>query len=130
MNIASSAALSGPPRLAVYGATKFAVRGLSEALDVEFARFGVKVACIMPGYIDTPLLDSTADASGVVFRQAVENAQAAVGSADQVAEAVWRSLDSPRLHHGVGDYAEVQAEALSPQVDALRAYWNGVFAKT
>ena len=37
INVSSCAGLYGPPRLAVYGATKFAVRGLSEALDAEFS---------------------------------------------------------------------------------------------
>ncbi|KAI6244286.1 SDR family oxidoreductase [Aphelenchoides fujianensis] len=45
VNIASCAGLYGSPKLAVYSATKFAVRGLSEALDIEYARHGVSVAC-------------------------------------------------------------------------------------
>jgi len=57
INIASAASLSGSPRLAVYSATKFAVRGLSEALDIEFMRSGVRVACVEPTVIETPLLD-------------------------------------------------------------------------
>jgi NAD(P)-dependent dehydrogenase (short-subunit alcohol dehydrogenase family) len=36
INISSCAGLYGSPSLAVYSATKFAVRGLSEALDVEW----------------------------------------------------------------------------------------------
>ena len=40
INVASCAGLYGSPKLAVYSATKFAVRGLSEALDVEYARHG------------------------------------------------------------------------------------------
>lgn len=38
INISSCASIYGAPKLAVYCATKFAVRGLSEALDIEFAR--------------------------------------------------------------------------------------------
>ncbi|MEM6412992.1 MAG: SDR family NAD(P)-dependent oxidoreductase, partial [Pseudomonadota bacterium] len=37
VNVASTAGFVGSPQLAVYSATKFAVRGLTEALDVEFA---------------------------------------------------------------------------------------------
>lgn len=130
VNIASSAGLSGPPRLAVYGATKFAVRGLSEALDLEYSRFGVRVVCIMPGYIDTPLLDSTASAEGQVFRSAIEEAQSVPGSVEDVTKVIWDSISSPHLHHGVGAHAESQTQGLRPAVEAMRAYWKGVFAKT
>ena len=37
INTASAAGLFGTPRLAIYSATKFAVRGLSDALDVELS---------------------------------------------------------------------------------------------
>ena len=57
-NTASAAAILGSPRLAVYSATKFAVRGLSEALDIEFQRHGVRVTCLMPYFIETPILDN------------------------------------------------------------------------
>ena len=44
-----------------YSATKFAVKGLTEALSVEFERHGVRAADVLPGLIDTPLLDSARD---------------------------------------------------------------------
>lgn len=47
----SSAATFGPARLAVYGATKFAVKGLA----VEFSRFDPRVADVLPGVIDTAI---------------------------------------------------------------------------
>lgn len=52
----SSSATFGMPGIAVYSATKHAVKGLTEALSVEFARWGVRVACVLPGLIDTPIL--------------------------------------------------------------------------
>ena len=115
---------------AVYGATKFAGRGLSEALDLEYAQYGVRVVCIMPGYIDTPLLDSTANAEGQVFRSAIEEAQSVPGSVEDVTKVIWDSISSPHLHHGVGAHAEAQTQGLRPAVEAMRAYWKGVFAKT
>jgi len=54
----SSAATYGTPRLAIYAATKFAVKGLTEALSIEFERLGVRVADVLPGIIDTPILDT------------------------------------------------------------------------
>src|SRR5580692_248532 len=60
----SSSATYGMPRIAVYAATKFAVKGLTEALSVEFARHGVRVADTLPGLIDTAILRSTPNRSG------------------------------------------------------------------
>ena len=52
----SSSATYGMPGIAVYSATKHAVKGLTEALSIEFAAYGVRVADTLPGLIDTPIL--------------------------------------------------------------------------
>ena len=54
----SSAATFGTPGMATYAATKYAVKGLTEALSVEFARFGSRAADVSPGIIDTELWQS------------------------------------------------------------------------
>ena len=41
--------------LGPYGATKFAVRGFTEAAAKEWAQYGIHVNSISPGYIDTVL---------------------------------------------------------------------------
>jgi NAD(P)-dependent dehydrogenase (short-subunit alcohol dehydrogenase family) len=45
----------GIPSYAVYGASKFAIQGLYEALAVELARDGVHVGVVSPAFVDTPL---------------------------------------------------------------------------
>jgi len=57
LNTGSASGFYGVAGLAVYSATKFAVRGLTEGLEIEFAKYGIKVRSLMPGFIDTPLLD-------------------------------------------------------------------------
>ncbi|MGV0836423.1 SDR family oxidoreductase [Mycolicibacterium thermoresistibile] len=59
----SSSATYGMPQLAVYSATKHAVKGLTEALSVEWRRHGVRVADVLPGLIDTAILTDTPDHS-------------------------------------------------------------------
>src|SRR5271167_1861464 len=59
----SSSATYGMPRLAVYSATKHAVKGLTEALSVEWARHGIRVADTLPGLIDTAILRNTPNRS-------------------------------------------------------------------
>ena len=53
VNIASIAGLLGNPNLGAYNATKFGLRGLSEALMKELREDGIKVSCVYPGSIDT-----------------------------------------------------------------------------
>ena len=55
----SSSATYGMPQIAVYSATKHAVKGLTEALSVEWKRHGVRVADVLPGLIDTAILVDT-----------------------------------------------------------------------
>jgi NAD(P)-dependent dehydrogenase (short-subunit alcohol dehydrogenase family) len=57
VNTASTAGLVGSPMLAVYSASKFAVRGLSEALDAEFTGKNIRVIALCPWFVETPILD-------------------------------------------------------------------------
>ncbi len=59
VNIASLAGRRGIPPLGGYCATKFAVVGLTEALRVELFGSGVRVALVMPGVVDTPMMQDT-----------------------------------------------------------------------
>jgi short-subunit dehydrogenase len=54
----------GIPSYAVYGASKFAVQGLYEALEVELARDGVHVGVVSPAFVDTPLRDNVLGPDG------------------------------------------------------------------
>jgi NADP-dependent 3-hydroxy acid dehydrogenase YdfG len=53
INIASIAGLLGNPTLSAYNATKFGVRGFSEAVMKEVRDDGIKVSCVYPGSIAT-----------------------------------------------------------------------------
>jgi 3-oxoacyl-[acyl-carrier protein] reductase len=53
INIASVAGLQGYPSEAIYCASKFAQIGLTQALDREFWREGIKVSAICPGGVET-----------------------------------------------------------------------------
>ncbi|RJP17741.1 MAG: SDR family oxidoreductase [Candidatus Abyssobacteria bacterium SURF_5] len=58
VNTASLAGLVPPVGLISYVASKYGVVGLSNALRVEGARYGVKVSVVCPGLIDTPMKNS------------------------------------------------------------------------
>jgi NAD(P)-dependent dehydrogenase (short-subunit alcohol dehydrogenase family) len=121
INIASQASLAAVPRLAAYSATKYAVRGLSEALDLEFMRIGVRVACVMPGIIDTPMLD-TDDAKGRSFRASAE--RGGLIAPERVADAIYEAAHGEPLHYGVGEAAEQLAEPLREAAREARARWR------
>ncbi|PZG12873.1 oxidoreductase [Nonomuraea aridisoli] len=59
VNLSSVGGFAGSPGWGVYGATKFAVEGLSEALHAELAPLGVHVLIVEPGYFRTDFLDSS-----------------------------------------------------------------------
>ena len=56
INLCSASALYGQPSLAVYSATKFAVRGLTEALDLEWASEGIRVMDVLPLFVQTDMI--------------------------------------------------------------------------
>lgn len=70
INISSVAGMSGTPGFLAYGASKWAVRGMTRGVAKELAATGVRVNSIHPGIIDTPMLQTFAEA-GEGVREAV-----------------------------------------------------------
>ncbi|WP_439815119.1 SDR family oxidoreductase [Zavarzinia sp. CC-PAN008] len=107
----SSSATIGIPGIAVYSATKHAVKGLTEALSVEFKAIGVRAADVLPGLIDTPILPE-----GAVERAPKEGMFRAIPPME-VAKVVWEAYGSDTLHWFVPP--EIQeldkASALNPE---------------
>lgn len=56
ISMSSASAIYGAPGLATYAATKFAVKGLTEALDIEWRRYGITVRDILPLFVDTAMV--------------------------------------------------------------------------
>ena len=69
VNLASASAIYGQAELANYSATKFFVRGITEALDLEWERYGIRVIAMWPLYVQTAMTDNiktgTTDSLGI-----------------------------------------------------------------
>jgi NAD(P)-dependent dehydrogenase (short-subunit alcohol dehydrogenase family) len=105
LNTASASAIYGSSGLAAYSATKFAVRGLTEALDGEWAREGIRVRSLMPGFIDTALLSAPVAGSNRTAREAVAAAGLEFTPVEVVADQAWAAVQGDRLHTLVGPTA-------------------------
>ncbi len=88
----SSSATFGIPGIATYSATKHAVKGLTEALSIEFKGLGIKVADVLPGLIDTPILGP-----GTAAGAPKEGLFRAIPPVE-VAKIVWEAYGSDKLH--------------------------------
>jgi len=104
----SSSATYGMPQIAVYSATKHAVKGLTEALSVEWYRHGVRVADVLPGLIDTAILADTPNHSARqvstgeradVTASAPKRGPLRLMPAGSVAETAWAAYQHPRRLH-------------------------------
>lgn len=111
LNTASASAIYGSSGLAPYSATKFAVRALTEALDGEWHKDGIKVRAIVPSFIETPLLNATAGGSNRSIRETVTAAGLELTPVDQVAEAAWAAVHGDRVLTYVGKTAHRMAFA-------------------
>jgi len=93
VNMSSASAIYGQPELAVYSASKFAVRALTEALDIELAPRGIRVADIMPGYVDTPMVSSQTHKAKSLQQLGVKL------TPEKIAGLVWEAVHGTKLHY-------------------------------
>ena len=104
INLSSAAAIHGQPDLASYAASKFFARGLTEGLDAEWAKDGIRVIDMMPLYTNTGM---------VVDMQAGSIDQMGVRLQPQdVAQAILKVIEKPNerwqnTHRPVGLQATI-----------------------
>lgn len=92
MSTSSASAIFGSAELAAYSATKHAIKGMTEALSLEFAAYGVRAADVLPGIIDTPMLP------GEIRPFVPTEGHWRLMPPDAVAQAVWDAYAGTGLH--------------------------------
>ena len=106
INMASASAIYGQPDLVTYSASKFAVRGFTEGLDLEWRKHVIRVSAIWPSFVQTAMAKdygqlASARSLGVQL------------TPEDVAATVWRCATStpwlPKPHWMVGLQARLMA---------------------
>ena len=106
VNLCSASAIYGQPELATYSATKFAVRGLTEALELEWRRYGIRVLAMWPLFVKTAMVDGLEPGSTKSLGVHL--------TADDVAQAIYEATRPgrtrwPKVHFPVGRQTKVVA---------------------
>jgi NAD(P)-dependent dehydrogenase (short-subunit alcohol dehydrogenase family) len=95
VNMGSLASEYGVPSEAVYSASKFFVRGLTEAMNIEWERHGIHVSDVMPNFVRTPMMQG-------VSGKLVESVGIHL-TAEDVVRAIWKAASDRRRIHWVVD---------------------------
>ncbi|WJN60744.1 oxidoreductase [Pseudomonas sp. SO81] len=122
----------------VYGSTKFAVEGISEAMHQELTPLGIKVTVVEPGFFRTDFLDEQSlvktalelpeydETVGVIRRFAKAANHAQPGNPIKLAEAMVTLVNAPNppLRLPLGSDAVERIKAKHELVEAELAEWR------
>ncbi len=123
INLSSASAIYGQPDLATYSASKFAVRGLTEALDNEWKIQGIRVLDIMPLFVKTAMVK---DMNAASFRK-----MGAKLTPNDVAQTIFHVAkeSSPATHTPVGLTTRILYTISGFAPDRLNHWLNGLISK-
>jgi len=92
VSIASAAGFRGVPLMGAYAATKAAVINLTQTAALELRPMNIRVNCVCPGLVDTPMLHQMKAGfealSPMPIDDLVNAKQGRIGEADDIARAV------------------------------------------
>ena len=95
INMSSASATYGVPTFASYSASKFAVKGFTEALELEWQQYDIHVGDVMPPFVATNMLDSQTEQTQVIDRLGVNL------TAKEVVKVIAKQIKNPIVHRPV-----------------------------
>ncbi len=101
VNLCSASSVHGLPLLAVYSASKFYVNGLTEALQIEWKPYDIKVTCVKPPLVNT--------AMGHKVDPKITEKLAMNMEPEYVAESIQRAIEGRRTGYILGGTARLWA---------------------
>lgn len=143
INIASASAMFNYPFVAAYGASKWAVRGLTEGLAAELAPFNIVVKGIYPGFhatgiftkLDQGAAETPAHRAYKPYYANMLSAQKALpnaGSPGRIAQAIHRAATTPKgrphIVSGLDAKLLLLVKRLLPQRAFLRLQTRAILA--
>ena len=95
VNLASIYGIVGGPNTAAYTASKHGVSGLTRVAALEYAKDGIRVNAVGPGYTDTSMVRRVVDANpGIEDWMVGKTPAGRLGNPQEIAEAIiWLSSD-------------------------------------
>jgi len=96
INLSSASSMYGIPELASYSASKFAVKALTEALELEWKKYDIDVCDVVPPFVATQMIYSQQDSSKIMEALGVNLA------AEDVVRVISKQIESPNIHRSVG----------------------------
>ena len=101
VNMASTNALGGEELFAHYNASKGGVLQLTRTMAVELGRHGIRVNCLCPGFIRTPLNDAISDEAFMAEYERDKIPLGRAGTPEEVAAAyAFLASDDASFIHG------------------------------
>jgi len=117
VNLCSASSIHGIPNLAVYSATKFYVNGLTQALHLEWAQHDIRVTCVKPDLVDTPMAH---DLKAQTASERKIDLQP-----EDIAAAIDRAVNGSRISYVIGRAANIWALLDKFLPEFLRAKLTG-----
>lgn len=92
VNIASGWGLKGGPKAVAYCASKGGIVNMTRAMAIDHGKHGIRVNCVAPGDVDTPMLREEAKQLGLnweeFLKEAANRPLGRIGKPEDVADAV------------------------------------------
>ena len=143
VNISAAAAISNYAGFSIYGATKWALEGVSESLAAELKPLGIRVTIVRPGPFRTDFIGRSLDrpmshladydrTSGKFLRLLESMAGQQPGDPGKAAEAIIAAVesDTPPLRLVLGKYANDKARRKLADAENELAAWEHVGLST